>query len=90
MYVVVSRPSRASCLLDAKLSWTVLSIAGVMMITNPFGPYLYPGSWAADDQLPVDPLNKLLGIGIALASIIVFGLEGDVSTLGDSVLESAG
>lgn len=56
-------------------SGIALSIVGVMMIVDPFGRTSHNG--LADDHLPTDPLNKLLGVAIAIGSITVFGLEGE-------------
>jgi drug/metabolite transporter (DMT)-like permease len=63
--------------IGCKLTRIVLSIIGVLLITNPLGPgNTIAGPGNIEDQVPTEPAYKLLGLAFAVPSTLLIGGEG--------------
>jgi drug/metabolite transporter (DMT)-like permease len=55
----------------------VLSIVGVLLITNPLGPSnSISGPGNLEDHIPTEPIYKVLGLAAAIPSTLLIGTEG--------------
>lgn len=55
----------------------MLSIIGVLLITNPLGPgTAIAGPGNIEDHIPTEPIYKLLGLALAIPSTLLIGTEG--------------
>jgi drug/metabolite transporter (DMT)-like permease len=69
--------SAPSSSMGRKLMGIVLSIIGVMVITNPLGPgNTIAGPGNIEDHVPTEPAYKLLGLAFAVPSTLLIGGEG--------------
>ena len=68
---------------SSKMSWliaTVLSIVGVLLVTNPLSPGIaVAGSGNIDDHISTEPIYKLLGLGFAIPSTLLISTEGKLN-----------
>lgn len=64
-------------MLDTALMEVVLSIIGVLLITNPLGPgTAIAGPGEIEDNIPSEPIYKLLGLAFAVPSTLLIGTDG--------------
>lgn len=65
---------------SSKMFWliaTVLSIIGVLLVTNPLSHGIaVAGSGNIDDHIPTEPIYKLLGLALAIPSTLLIGTDG--------------
>lgn len=55
----------------------MLSIIGVLLITNPLGPGdTIAGPGSIEDHVPTEPMYKLLGLVFAMPSTLIIGADG--------------
>jgi hypothetical protein len=63
--------------MECKLTTIVLSIIGVLLITNPLGPgNSIAGPGTIEDNVPTEPIYKLLGLAFAIPSTLIIGTDG--------------
>jgi drug/metabolite transporter (DMT)-like permease len=63
--------------MECKLTTIVLSIIGVLLITNPLGPgNSIAGPGSIEDNVPTEPIYKLLGLAFAIPSTLIIGTDG--------------
>lgn len=61
----------------SRLIPTMLSIIGVLLITNPLGSgTAVAGPGNVDDHIPTEPIYKLLGLALAIPTTLIIGTEG--------------
>jgi len=72
---VVSQPLPNA--IGCELTKIVLSIIGVLLITNPLGPgNTRAGPGNVEDHIPTGPVYKLLGLAFSVPSTVVIGVDG--------------